>query len=431
MKVEVVPYNPEWKNKYSAEAELIQKACGENILIIEHAGSTSVEGLAAKPIIDIYIGTKSLAEAENMIIPMIYLGYEYVKDFEDELPFRRYFRKDIDGKRSYHVHVTPAPHIFRNSDLMFRDYISVNPVVKKEYEELKLKLSQVEWKTSLDYNEAKSELCKRIKQEALAYFGNMFEQTESYATFLTHIHAPEETQQKAKFTMLREGSVTAIRTDIFPGFSLNRVLGITEINEPFLDKIEEFYEGHEGKFALQIPPNILDDNKILLLTSRGYTYSNSWITFYRDTSPIETRGTDLTIKEIGKEHALEFGHMLNEVFSFPHEFDEIAGSTTGAKDWVTFMAFDGDIPAGSASVCITGETAYFSFAHVLPEYRRRGVQAELMKKRIDSARVHGAKWVFVDTAESSEENPNPSYWNMLRYGFRLMYNRPNYVKILP
>ena len=254
MKIEVVPYNPEWKSKYSTEAELIKKACGENILIIEHAGSTSVEGLSAKPIVDIYIGTKSLAEAENMIIPMIYLGYEYVKDFEDELPFRRYFRKDIDGKRSYHVHVTPAPHVFRNSDLMFRDYISVNPVVKKEYEDLKLKLAQVEWKNHLDYTDAKTELCNRIKQEALEYFGNMFEETESYATYLTHIYASEEANQRAKFTMLREGSLTAIRTDIFPGFSLNRALGIMDINDPFLDKIEEFYKGKEGKFALQIPP---------------------------------------------------------------------------------------------------------------------------------------------------------------------------------
>ena len=73
MKIEVVPYNPEWKQKYSSEAELIKKACGDKILIIEHAGSTSVEGLAAKPIVDIYIGTKSLADAHAMIEPMVHL----------------------------------------------------------------------------------------------------------------------------------------------------------------------------------------------------------------------------------------------------------------------------------------------------------------------------------------------------------------------
>ena len=124
-----------------------------------------------------------------------------------------------------------------------------------------------------------------------------------------------------------------------------------------------------------------------------------------------------------------FGRILNEVFSFPHEFDEIASSAVGRKEWVTFMAFDGDKIAGSAAVCITGENAYLAFANVLPEYRRRGIQGELLSRRIDAARERGVKWIFVDTAETSEENPNPSYWNMLRHGFRLLYNRPNYVKV--
>jgi GrpB-like predicted nucleotidyltransferase (UPF0157 family) len=134
MKIEISPYNPEWKAKYLAESEKIKKACGDKILIIEHAGSTSVEGLAAKPVIDIYIGAKSLADAHSMIEPMTSLGYEYVTKFENELPFRRYFRKITNGRREFHIHITPAPHPFRNIDLMFRDYITVNQKAKTEYE---------------------------------------------------------------------------------------------------------------------------------------------------------------------------------------------------------------------------------------------------------------------------------------------------------
>jgi GNAT superfamily N-acetyltransferase len=193
--------------------------------------------------------------------------------------------------------------------------------------------------------------------------------------------------------------------------------------------MEKFFRGKPGKHALQIPPYILNDEKVMMLNSRGYTYSNSWVTFYRDSSPVESRGTDLEIREIGKEHAGVFAHILNEVFAFPHEFDDIAASTLGQNEWVTFMAFDGENIAGSAGICITGETAYLSFANVLPEYRRRGVQGELLKRRIDAARERGSKWIVVDTAETSDENPNPSYWNMLRHGFRLLYHRPNYVKV--
>ena len=93
MKTEVIPYDPAWKEKYLREALAIKKKCGDRILIIEHAGSTSVEGLAAKPVIDIYIGTRTLDDAHSLITPLTELGYEYYKDFEDVLPFRRYFRK--------------------------------------------------------------------------------------------------------------------------------------------------------------------------------------------------------------------------------------------------------------------------------------------------------------------------------------------------
>lgn len=429
MKTEVVPYDPAWKKKYLHEALAIKQRCGDKILIIEHAGSTSVEGMAAKPVIDIYIGTRSLDDAHSLITPLTGLGYEYYKDFEDVLPFRRYFRKFIDGKRSFHIHATHAGHYFRNIDLMFRDYISVNKTAAKEYEDLKLKLAEIDFGGLQGYNEAKTELCLRLKSDALKYFGDMFEKTESEATYLMHKFADDASMKKAEFKLLRKDNLTAIRSDIFPGFSLNRALGMENIDNEFLDSIDDFFKGKSGKYALQIPPALINDEVTQLLNTRNYNYANSWVTFYRDTSPIESKGTDLEIREVTKEHAADFAFMLNEVFNFPHEFDGVVRSTIGTEPWTNFMAFDGSKPAGSAGVCITGENTYLSFANVLPEYRRRGVQGELLKRRIDAARKRGVKWVFVDTGENSKENPNPSYWNILRCGFRLMYNRPNYVRI--
>lgn len=424
MKINIVPYDPAWKTKYKTESEKIISACRNNILYIEHAGSTSVEGLAAKPIIDIYIGTKSVEEAEAMIEPMIALGYTYRSDYNEKLPFRRYFVKPDE----YHVHVTPAYHPFRCSDLRFRDYISINKEARDKYEKCKLELSKIDWPDKFGYTDAKDEICNEIKKESLEFFGRKFEETESAATYLMHKYASAEAMKKASFSLLRKGTLTAIRSDIFPGFSLNRVLGISYIDNDFLDTVEEFYKGKPGKFALQIPPDILTDEKIQLLKSRGYTYSNSWVTFYRDSSPVISRGTDLQIKEINKNQAAEFAYMLSEVFAFPHEFDDIAASSIGENAFVSYMAFDGSKPAGSAGVYIIDDSAYLSFANVLPEYRRRGIQGELLRLRIDAARSRGVKWIFVDTGEDSEENPNPSYWNMLRHGFRLLYHRPNYIK---
>ncbi len=424
MKIAVVPYNPEWKKLYSDEAARITEACSTNILYIEHAGSTSVEGLAAKPIIDIYIGTRSIEHAEAMIEPMLALGYTYRSDYNETLPFRRYFTKPEE----FHVHVTPAYHPFRCNDLRFRDYVTINLEARDRYEKFKLKLSEIDWPDKFGYNNAKDEICLQIKDESLAYFGRLFEDTEAEATYLMHKDASGVAMKKAEFTLLRDNSLTAIRTDIFPGFSLNRVLGITELNADFLNKVNNFYHGRKGKFALQVPPSLINDTSKELLESQGYKYANSWVTFYRDSSPIQTKGTDLEVRQIGKEYASEFAHILNEIFGFPHEFDDIAASSIGKENCVTFMAFDGSKPAGSAGVYMTGKNAYLAFANVLPEYRKRGLQGEFLKLRADAARSRGAEWLFVDTAEDSPENPNPSYWNMLRHGFRLLYNRPNYVK---
>lgn len=425
MYIEVVPYNSEWPKKYQAESALIKKACGNNILIIEHAGSTSVVGLAAKPIIDIYIGTKSLADAHAMIEPMLELGYKYRSEYEDTLPFRRYFTKE----KQFHVHVTPAPHYFRNIDLIFRDYITVNAAAKKEYEDHKLKLSKIDLRDGMHYNISKDEICLRLKADALKFFGDMYEETESLATYLSYTHATDEMNKKAQFKLLRDGELTAKRCDLFEGFSLNRALGITSLDNSLLDTMDRFYEGKKGRAALQIPPSLLNDEKISLLNSRGYEYANSWITFYRDSSPIETRGCELEVRQIEKNEAKLFGHLLNEIFSMPHEMDDLNASAVGEKGWATFMAFDNGKPAGGGSICVTGETSYLNYGFVLPEYRRRGVQGELMKCRIDAAREMGAKWVCVDTAEDFEDKPNPSYWNMLRHGFRLLYSRPNYAKM--
>lgn len=426
MKVEVAPYNPAWKDIYSEESAKIIAACGKSILYIEHAGSTSVEGLAAKPIIDIYIGTKSIEDAEAMIEPMLAMGYTYRSDYNEKLPFRRYFTKP----EKFHVHVTPAYHPFRCNDLRFRDYVTINKDARDRYEKLKLQLSEIDWPDQFGYNIAKDEVCLKIKDESLAYFGNLFEETESEATYLMHKYADEEAKRRAGFTLLRENNLTGIRSDIFKGFSLNRFLGMKELNEKLLQKADKFFSGKQGKHALQIPPDLLNETNLALLEKYGYKHANSWVTFYKDTSPVKTKGTDLEIKEIGPEYALEFAYTLNEVFGFPHEFDGIAASSIGKKDCVTFMAFAGNKTAGSAGIYFTGDNAYLSFANVLPEYRRHGLQGEFLRLRIDAARARGVKFVFVDTAEDSPENPNPSYWNMLRYGFRLLYNRPNYVKEL-
>lgn len=91
MKIEIVPYTPEWKAKFENEKKNLSEVLKEFNPVIEHIGSTSVEGLGAKPIVDIQIGMPDYESLNKMIEPMLIAKYTYYKKYEDTLPDRRLF----------------------------------------------------------------------------------------------------------------------------------------------------------------------------------------------------------------------------------------------------------------------------------------------------------------------------------------------------
>lgn len=87
--VVIEEYNEEWSFKYQQEERGIKEILGDIAIAIEHIGSTSVQGLGAKPIIDFMVGINDLKEVEKFIEPLAKIGYEHVyhKEFliEDSL----------------------------------------------------------------------------------------------------------------------------------------------------------------------------------------------------------------------------------------------------------------------------------------------------------------------------------------------------------
>lgn len=146
--VVIADYDVRWPERFERERALILRPCGERAFAaIEHIGSTAVPGLAAKPIIDVMPGLRSLDDAPPLIPLLESIGYEYVPEFErpnefdDGMPFRRYFRKDERGERAYHVHMVAVGSDFWRDQLMFRDYLRDHPDVADAYARLKHELA--------------------------------------------------------------------------------------------------------------------------------------------------------------------------------------------------------------------------------------------------------------------------------------------------
>jgi GrpB-like predicted nucleotidyltransferase (UPF0157 family) len=166
MKVSVVEYRPQWRKMFEEEKQLLQAVLSEFLAKVEHIGSTSVDGLAAKPIIDIMVGLPDFSIIDNLVPIIETLGYKYIRKYEDEMPFRRYFVKSLSGMRTHQIHMVEIDSEFWERHLLFRNYLRQNPEMASEYAVLKQQLAECEWRDVNEYADAKTEFFKSIENKA-------------------------------------------------------------------------------------------------------------------------------------------------------------------------------------------------------------------------------------------------------------------------
>ncbi len=136
----IVPYRTEWPNLFESEARLLGRAFGTLALSIEHVGSTSVPGLAAKPVIDIQISLAALEPRSRLEEILFGLGYWHVDlgDFDSVYPF---FVKPNQWPSTHHVHLCVAGGAQERRHLLFRDQLRGSPELARRYEALKYDLA--------------------------------------------------------------------------------------------------------------------------------------------------------------------------------------------------------------------------------------------------------------------------------------------------
>ena len=121
---EVVDPDPGWRLAFEAERERVAAALGETVVEIEHIGSTAVPGLAAKPVVDLLLGLRSLQLEPAQVTAMERLGYEYLGEYG--LPGRLFFRKG-GAQRTHHVHAVEHGGEMWHRHRAFRDYLGAHP----------------------------------------------------------------------------------------------------------------------------------------------------------------------------------------------------------------------------------------------------------------------------------------------------------------
>jgi GrpB-like predicted nucleotidyltransferase (UPF0157 family) len=168
-------HNPEYKEWYSEEKDKIGKIIGvSKIDRINHIGSTAVEGLIAKPTIDILLELNCNNDIENIKLRLEDAGWVLMES-ESEPNFKMSFNKGYTpngfAKKVFHLHVR---FLGDWDELYFRDYLMIHKGVAKKYGELKQQL-QKKYKHDRDgYTETKTDFIRKWTKKARKDFGNRY-----------------------------------------------------------------------------------------------------------------------------------------------------------------------------------------------------------------------------------------------------------------
>jgi len=212
---------------------------------------------------------------------------------------------------------------------------------------------------------------------------------------------------------------------------LNRSIGIGLRTKPSRDLIASITDRYKASgiknYGFQVSPAALNDDLLGSFASCDLHRRDNWVKVYRDNSPETSSTTDLRIERVTREQADIFGQVAQTGFGQPYSLAPLMSSTVGAPGWIHYLAWDGDTPAGVSALRVHDDIGWLGVGAVLPAFRRRGGQGALMSQRINDGRELGCKWFITETGEDTPEKPNPSFHNMMRTGFKIAYQRPNYM----
>jgi GrpB-like predicted nucleotidyltransferase (UPF0157 family) len=166
-KIFVLPYDPLWVESFNVEAKNLRSLFGAEIVEIHHIGSTSIPGMAAKPIVDVLPVVRDIHVIDRFNPVMHESGY--LPSGEYGMPGRRYFVKGCINQRSHHIHIYQSGHGDIERHLAFRDYLRTHPNKAKEYEVLKINLVKKYSEDREAYINGKDGFIKELERLALLW----------------------------------------------------------------------------------------------------------------------------------------------------------------------------------------------------------------------------------------------------------------------
>jgi len=261
----------------------------------------------------------------------------------------------------------------------------------------------------------------------------LVEFTEADAYEDIYRSAPPDVAEQLQLGLRRFGSARARLMGSVDATLFNAVVGLglqEPATERMVDDIVAFYEPYGMRFMVQISPLSQPSELAGWLEARGFKYRDHWVKMYRGLEPPPMVSTDLQIRVVGTGEADVFADTVMKGFEFPASMSALAdlvAAGIGTPGWRHYLAYDGQTPVATGGLYVRDGVGWCGYGSTLREYRRRGAQGAMFARRIADGIELDCKWLETETDTETPDRPSPSYRNMVRSGFMLAYDRPNYV----
>jgi GNAT superfamily N-acetyltransferase len=212
---------------------------------------------------------------------------------------------------------------------------------------------------------------------------------------------------------------------------INRALGLgmwqPETRESIDALIAAYRDAGVERYFVQVHPSARPAELGAWLVAAGLEKARGWQKFARGREAVPKIETDLKVEEIGPEHGAAFGRILCDAFDIGAAAVPWLARLPGRRDWHIFMSFVDGEPAGVGALYVKDGLGDIDFGATAPKFRGRGSQSAVLARRIECALDLGCREMVTCTGVAVPGDPQHSYKNIKRVGFRETYIRDNYA----
>jgi GNAT superfamily N-acetyltransferase len=205
--------------------------------------------------------------------------------------------------------------------------------------------------------------------------------------------------------------------------------GDTPVTADAVAEIVDFYREQGVTASILIAPAELPADWAEIAAKLRLTEGGRFVKLGCEVSRIvDAPAEGLRVGPVDRDRAGEWAAVMMSIFGTNDEgMVAMAASAVGRPNWATYAAFDRDRIVAVGSLFVNGECGDMFGAGTVSDARGRGAQSALLAARAHAAAAEGCKWLVAETGAEQPGQHNTSLHNMLRAGFRPLYERASWV----